>query len=151
MISNSAGGGLFDLPQNKAQLAAVKAGISGALINHDVHGKVLARLYFGPKPSLSQVSALNEMHSSQPPETAIQASAALEDYEVHHRLEEISVPTLVVASDKDGILPPTFSRRIADGIPGSRLEIFEGVGHMTHWEAPKAFVGLVTGFADEVR
>jgi len=147
VIANSAAGGLFDPPQNKAQLAAVKAGIAGALINHDVHGTVLARLYFGPQPSLSHVKALNVMHASQPPETIIEATKALESYDIEDRLGEVTIPTLVVTSDKDGILPVAYSQRIADGISGARLEVLEGVGHMTHWEAPQAFVGLVTEFA----
>lgn len=150
VISNSAGGGLFDLPLNKAQLAAVKVGLGNVLINHDVHGKLLSRLYFGPRPALSHVRALNEMHAAQPPETIVEASRALEDYEIHHVLDEIKTPTLVIASDKDGILPPDFSRRLADGIPGARLEVLEGVGHMTPWEAPKTFVDLVLRFAAEV-
>ena len=150
IISNSAGGGLFDPPQNKAQLAAVKAGFGNMLINHAVHGKVLSRLYFGPKPSYSQVAALNELHAAQTPETMVEASTALERYDLHHALESISARTLIVASDKDGILPPTYSKRLADGIPGARLEIFEGIGHMTHWEAPQAFVDMVLKFAAEV-
>jgi 3-oxoadipate enol-lactonase len=149
VISNSAGGGLFDIPQNKAQLAAVKVGLGNVLINHDVHGKLLSRLYFGSRPALSHVHALNEMHAAQPPETLGEASQALENYEVHHRLDEVMTPTLVIASDQDGILPPAFSQRIADGIPGARLEILEGVGHMTPWEAPEAFIGLVSTFAAE--
>ncbi|MEE8331572.1 MAG: alpha/beta fold hydrolase [Acidimicrobiia bacterium] len=150
VIANSAAGGLFDAPQNQAQLALVKAGFAGALINHEAHGKVLSRLYFGPKPALSQVAALNEMHASQPPETIVDASAALERYELHDRLDEIKVPTLVISSEKDGILPSSFSERIAAGVPGSRLEVLEGVGHMSLFEAPEAFVDLVTGFVAEV-
>lgn len=150
VIANSGAGGLFDAPQNQAQLAAVKAGFAGALINHEVHGKVLSRLYFGPKPAFSQVAALNEMHASQPPETVIAASEALERYELHDRLGEIKIPTLVIASEKDGIVPPPFSERIAAGIPGSRLEVLGGVGHMSHFEAPEAFTDLVTGFVAEV-
>jgi pimeloyl-ACP methyl ester carboxylesterase len=125
----------------------VKAGLGNALINHPVHGKVLSRMYFGPRPPLALVGALNEMHASQAPETIVEASKALERYEIHHLLETIAVPTLVVGSDKDGILPPSYSRRIADSIPGARLEIFEGIGHMTHWEAPEAFVEMVLEFA----
>jgi pimeloyl-ACP methyl ester carboxylesterase len=150
VISNSAGGGLFDPPQNKVQLGAVKAGLGNALVSHAVHGKVLSRLYFGPRPSYSMVAALNELHAAQTPETMVEASTALERYELHHALDNIHAPTLVVGSDKDGILPPTYSKRIAEAIPGARLEIFEGIGHMTHWEAPQAFVDMVLGFAAEV-
>jgi 3-oxoadipate enol-lactonase len=110
----------------------------------------MSRLYFGSKPPLSKVKALNEMHRASPPETLVEASRALERHELHDRLGEIGIPTLVIASDKDGILPPAFSERIADGIPGARLEILEGVGHMTPWDVPKVFVDLVTTFAAEV-
>jgi hypothetical protein len=33
-----------------------------------------------------------------------------------------------------------------DAIPGSRLEIFEGVGHYPHCEAPERFVATLVDF-----
>jgi pimeloyl-ACP methyl ester carboxylesterase len=35
---------------------------------------------------------------------------------------------------------------IANAIPGARLELFEGVGHLLPWERPAEFVALVEEF-----
>jgi 3-oxoadipate enol-lactonase len=51
----------------------------------------------------------------------------------HHdtwdRLDQIRVPTLVAAGDRDGIAPLSNSEALASRIPGARLRVFEG-GHL---------------------
>jgi pimeloyl-ACP methyl ester carboxylesterase len=37
---------------------------------------------------------------------------------------------------------------IANAIPGARLELFEGVGHLLPWERPEELVALVEGFLE---
>lgn len=44
-------------------------------------------------------------------------------------LRRIQVPTLVIHGDEDRLVPPAASRHIAQLVPGSRLEIIEGMGH----------------------
>jgi pimeloyl-ACP methyl ester carboxylesterase len=44
-------------------------------------------------------------------------------------LRRIRVPTLVIHGDEDRLVPPACSRHIAQLVPGSRLEIIEGMGH----------------------
>lgn len=64
---------------------------------------------------------------------------------VWDRLGEVTMPTLVVA----GTLDPKYAaiaRRLADGLPQSRLAVLDGAGHATHLERPKAFASLVSGF-----
>ncbi|MFG2330022.1 alpha/beta fold hydrolase [Streptomyces sp. NPDC048604] len=51
-------------------------------------------------------------------------------------LTGILVPTLVVWGDRDPLLPRTDQQTILDTIPDSRLEVYEGVGHLAYWEAP---------------
>ncbi len=58
------------------------------------------------------------------------------------------VPTLIIWGDADPIIPVEHARAAHASIPGSRLEIFEGVGHYPHCEAPERFVEVLTDFIE---
>ena len=58
------------------------------------------------------------------------------------------VPTLIVWGDADPIIPVDHAYAAHDSIPGSRLEIFEGVGHYPHCEAPERFVEVLSEFIE---
>ena len=58
-------------------------------------------------------------------------------------LAGIDVPTLVVTSDLDVLIPPEASVPMAEIIPGARLEVLEGVGHLSNVEAPDRFSSLL--------
>ena len=47
----------------------------------------------------------------------------------HDRLGTIGIPTLVIHGTEDPILPFDHGQAIAQGIPGARLLVMEGVGH----------------------
>ncbi len=57
-----------------------------------------------------------------------------------------AVPTLIVWGDRDPIIPLAHGVTAHDAIPGSRLEIFEGVGHYPHCEQPERFVEVLVDF-----
>lgn len=61
-------------------------------------------------------------------------------------LAGITVPTLVVCGERDRIAPIELSRDIAAGIPGARLEILEGAGHVANADNPGAFNALLREF-----
>jgi 3-oxoadipate enol-lactonase len=63
------------------------------------------------------------------------------------RLPELELPTLVVHGTDDDMLPVENGRQIASLIPGARLEILEGVGHMFWIEAPQRSAELVRAHA----
>jgi pimeloyl-ACP methyl ester carboxylesterase len=56
------------------------------------------------------------------------------------------VPTLIIWGSRDPFIPVSHAIVARDAIPGSRLEIFEGVGHFPHCEAPERFVEVVVDF-----
>jgi pimeloyl-ACP methyl ester carboxylesterase len=58
------------------------------------------------------------------------------------------VPTLIVWGDADPIIPVDHAYAAHTSIPGSRLEIFEGVGHYPHCEAPERFVAVLADFIE---
>ncbi|WP_257548112.1 alpha/beta fold hydrolase [Sphingopyxis sp. DBS4] len=65
------------------------------------------------------------------------------------RLSEIAVPTLLVWGEKDGITSRAHHDEILEAIPGSRLELVPGAGHLPTVEAPEVVVPLLTDFIDE--
>jgi pimeloyl-ACP methyl ester carboxylesterase len=56
------------------------------------------------------------------------------------------VPTLILWGDRDPIIPVSHALATHAAIPDSRLEIFDGVGHFPHCEAPERFVEALVGF-----
>jgi pimeloyl-ACP methyl ester carboxylesterase len=59
-----------------------------------------------------------------------------------------AMPTLILWGDADPIIPVDHARAAHAAMPGSRLEIFEGVGHFPQSEAPERFAEVLSGFVD---
>jgi pimeloyl-ACP methyl ester carboxylesterase len=59
------------------------------------------------------------------------------------------LPTLIVWGAEDSIIPVDHGREAAELMPDSRLEVFEGVGHLPQVEAPGRFVIAVQRFLAE--
>jgi pimeloyl-ACP methyl ester carboxylesterase len=57
-----------------------------------------------------------------------------------------AMPTMIVWGDADPIIPVEHAYAAHELMPGSRLEIMEGVGHFPHVERPEAFVELLLDF-----
>ena len=61
-------------------------------------------------------------------------------------LTAISVPTLVIVGENDGVTPPDAARKIHEHVGGSRLVVIPEAGHLSSLEAPQAFNGAVAEF-----
>lgn len=58
------------------------------------------------------------------------------------------LPTLIVWGARDPFIPVRHARAAHAAIPGSRLEIFDDVGHYPHCEAPERFAKVLLQFID---
>jgi pimeloyl-ACP methyl ester carboxylesterase len=56
------------------------------------------------------------------------------------------LPTLIVWGDRDPFIPHHHGSATHAAIPGSRFEIFPGVGHYPHCEDPARFVEVIRDF-----
>jgi pimeloyl-ACP methyl ester carboxylesterase len=92
--------------------------------NYELYAKVAGQ-YQAPIPTLmGQLSAILAHDTSQ-------------------RLGELDVPTLVVHGTADRLLESVNGELLARLIPGARLELIEGAGHMFFWEQPERSAQLV--------
>jgi pimeloyl-ACP methyl ester carboxylesterase len=64
--------------------------------------------------------------------------AAAWGFDARDRLHEIEAPTLVLHGTEDRIVPISNGELLAEAIPGARLEVLEGAGHIYPTDAPEA-------------
>jgi pimeloyl-ACP methyl ester carboxylesterase len=60
----------------------------------------------------------------------------------------VQIPTLIVWGAQDPFIPVRHAHTSHAAIPGSRLEIFDDVGHYPHCEAPARFSRVLLEFID---
>jgi 3-oxoadipate enol-lactonase len=61
-------------------------------------------------------------------------------------IEEISVPTLLITGDQDGVAPAANVAAMAERIKGSEMVVLEGCGHWTTFERPQECMQQLTKF-----
>lgn len=88
---------------------------------------------------------LREANEVAPEAYSRQLQSAM-DFDVESRLAEITAETLVISGDRDTVVPTENSRNLAAAIPGSRLEMIEGTGHMAFVEKAGQFNRIVSEF-----
>jgi pimeloyl-ACP methyl ester carboxylesterase len=76
--------------------------------------------------------------------------AACDAFDVMDRLERIALPTLVLCGAIDQMTPPKYAQHLAQYIPGARLELIEGGGHMAPAEQPAALALAIAEFLEEL-
>ena len=91
------------------------------------------------------VEAANELPASVP--VLLAQKAAVEAHDTYARLRGLQVPTLVIHGSADELLAPINGDLVASLVPGARLELLDGVGHLFFWEQPQHAAGLVRTFA----
>jgi pimeloyl-ACP methyl ester carboxylesterase len=103
-----------------------------------------------PDPPAGLVHEIVAYRTANPPDGAgwyAQAGAGVA-HDVMGRLGEIRAQTLIIHGTADNVVDAGNAPLIANGIPGARLELFEGVGHLLPWERPEELVALVGGFLE---
>jgi pimeloyl-ACP methyl ester carboxylesterase len=58
------------------------------------------------------------------------------------------LPSLIVWGERDSIIPVAHGAAAAEAMPGSRLEVFPGAGHMPHDADPERFAAVLTDFCE---
>jgi pimeloyl-ACP methyl ester carboxylesterase len=85
----------------------------------------------------------------QPPDAFCRQIAACGRHDTRDRLGELSVPTHVIGSERDILVPVWKSKEIASLIPGARLTVIPGAPHGASLERAEEFNSAVLGFIRE--
>jgi 3-oxoadipate enol-lactonase len=65
------------------------------------------------------------------------------------RLRGLRTPTMILHGDKDRLIPASNGRLIAALVPGARLHILTGAGHVYGTDAPEEHLQLLLGWLEE--
>ncbi len=69
------------------------------------------------------------------------------DPKLERRLAWVKCPTLIVWGERDELIPPAYAEALHRAIPGSRVVMLPGTGHMPMFEQPEAWARAVSEFA----
>lgn len=75
-----------------------------------------------------------------------QLTLASRPSDLPERLNELTLPTLVITGDDDRIVPTELSIRLAAELPNAELVVMRACGHVPQEECPEAFLGAVNAF-----
>ncbi len=67
-------------------------------------------------------------------------------YDVRPHLGKLSMPALILAGRHDRVCSINQAAIMHQGIPGSRLVVFEQSGHMPHMEESERYIQVVRDF-----
>ncbi len=84
------------------------------------------------------------------PRNLLSAALALLRDDVEALLDKIAAPTLVIAGERDMLVPPSICATIAAGIRGARYLELAGAGHNVQWDRAQAFNEAVLNFLAEI-
>jgi 3-oxoadipate enol-lactonase len=130
MIALVRAGGVSALP---TQLAAAQLGASTRARQPELESTVLA---MSRRASADGVIGALEAMMARPDSSST--------------LSTIAVPTLIIAGAEDILAPPVEAEHMHALVPGSRLELIHGAGHLSNMERPAAFNAIVSAWADTV-
>lgn len=93
-----------------------------------------------PRPELvDRILAHRERTAQQYEPWAAQAAAGAA-FDARERLGALAAATLVQHGDGDVVVDPRNADLLATAIPGARLSVYPGAGHLIMWQEPERFV-----------
>ena len=75
---------------------------------------------------------------------------ASESSDLSERLNELTLPVLVITGDDDRIVPTEESVRLADELPNAELVVIPDTGHLPQEESPDLFLEAVLDFVNRL-
>lgn len=142
VLSNTAAR-IGELPYWNNRIATIEAGGIAPLADM-ILGRWLAPVFL--QNNKTAVAGMKRMLENCDIKGYVQACATLRDTDFSGQLHSISLPTLCIAGSADGAIPSADMETLAAAIPGARLKVLEGVGHIPCVEVPEIFADAVLDF-----
>lgn len=112
-------------------------------MRHPHYGLLGLLRVFGTNPARVQLEAARTGFANTDAKSRRDAATMMSDFDLRPGLPDISIPTVVVAGSHDQLTWPSTNQEIADLIPGARIEMLPGLGHMLPWEAPDQITDFI--------
>lgn len=114
---------------SRAPLLPFSSPVSHALVRY---------VAFGPSATDGEVAFYERMLLDTPTAVRAACGVALSDMDLWSAVGGLTVPTLVIAGDRDRLTPPEHARRIAEALPHpAGVIVLEQTGHMSPLERPR--------------
>ena len=105
---------------------------------------------FGDQPSAGTVAELHSIMADARAGGVRSTSLALAGNDRRELLPQIEVPTLLIWGESDVRSPLHVADQLRENIPGARLVVIPGAGHVSNMEQPAAFNRAIRDFCAEV-
>jgi 3-oxoadipate enol-lactonase len=150
LVSTSAGGRTHVSPSPEIQALLMPApGTEAGERAINTYSHIMAADFVAAHPEeLQRIAAVARYRPQTAAAYGRQLRATL-SHDVANSLSRITVPTLVMHGDIDPLVALANGRHLADYIPGARLIIYHGVGHIPIIERADEFNRQVLAFLDE--
>lgn len=113
-------------------------------------GFLIARIGFGRDPRPSHVELVRQMWIDNTVRSRTEAPLSLVGLDLTAELPRLSLPVTVIGGTADVLAPIWNSRELARLIPGARLDVFPGGGHMLMLERAAELDRVVVDFVRRV-
>lgn len=144
LVTTQARGDTPEGKQGRYDLAE-KVGQGGsAVVATAMAPKLFAESVHPDSPLYEQADAMMRATPAEGIQAALRGMAERADS--REMLGKITVPTLILAGQQDRVIPADRSEEMAAAIPGSRLVVIEGAGHMPMLERPEQTAGALASW-----
>lgn len=100
----------------------------------------------GPNPPAGLVAELVRRREANPLDPAGWQAQAVAGTTFAGVDAPIAAPTLIVSGTADNVVDPRNATALAERIPGARIELLDGLGHLFFWEDADRFVRILEEF-----
>lgn len=129
-----------------ARLRVAPAILDGLLDDPEKTIEQIVTWTYGPHAPPEIPAAGRRRMLSVSPQTTRGDYQACDAFDVMEQVEQIAVPTLVIAGTEDKLTPLKYGAYLAGRIPSAQLVTIEGGGHMVMLEFPADVAQAIAGF-----
>ena len=130
-----------------AKLGVYPAILEGLRLDYDrAINLTIGQMAFAKNTDPTLIEGAKHEALACPPAVSLADFQACNAFDVRERLDEITVPTLILVGSEDQLTPLKWSKYLNEHISTSRLEIIPRAGHFVQQEQPKAVNQAISTF-----